>query len=302
MSQRFLLFLPCALLVAVSAYLSVHWTTSGDLPIIGDEPHYLITSASVVRDGDLDVANNYEYENNAHEVFPNDLAPHALQQGTHLWPQRMPGLSVLLAIPFGLGGALGARAALPLVIIPVLAIAVYRWSRTCLGPLDATVASVGVLACSPVVFGASQIYPDLLVGATALALLGWLWGSERHTYLGWCVYWFVAGLLCWMHVKYYAATAVLAALGAWQLRRDGGPRSTVTNHLTLGGLLLAGPVLFWAFSIPAFGNIMGGRGSGELNLGLPKRWSSSWDCTSIRFTACSSSNRSCYRVSSRWGG
>ena len=271
MIQRLLLCLPYLLLVAVSSYLAVQWTASGDLPIIGDEPHYLITSASVVRDGDLDVANNYEYENNAHEVFPNDLAPHALQQGTHLWPQRMPGLSVLLAIPFGLGGALGARAALPLVIIPLLALAVYRWSRTCLGPLDATVASVGVLACSPVVFGASQIYPDLLVGATALALLGWLWGSERHTYLGWCVYWCVAGLLCWMHVKYYAATAVLAALGAWQLRRDGGPHSTIANHLTFGGtLLLAGPALFWAFSIPAFGNIMGGRGSGELNLGFPQ--------------------------------
>ena len=270
MIQRLLLCLPYVLLVVVSSYLAVQWTASGDLPIIGDEPHYLITSASVVRDGDLDVANNYEYENTAHEVFPSDLAPHAFRQGNHLWPQRMPGLSVLLAIPFGLGGALGARAALPLVIIPVLAIAVYRWSRTCLGPLDATVASVGVLACSPVVFGASQIYPDLLVGATALALLGWLWGSERHTYLGWCVYWFVAGLLCWMHVKYYAATAVLAALGAWQLRRDGGPHSTIANHLTLGGLLLAGPVLFWAFSIPAFGNIMGGRGSGELNLGLPQ--------------------------------
>ncbi len=268
MTRRLLLCLPCALLVALSAYLAVHWTASGALPIIGDEPHYLITSASVVRDGDLDVANNHEYENNAREVFPSDLVPHAFREGNHLWPQRMPGLSVLLAIPFGLGGATGARAALPLLIIPVLALAVYRWSRTCLGPLDATVASVGVLACSPVVFGATQIYPDLLVGAAALTLLGWLWGSERHTYLGWCVYWCVAGLLCWMHVKYYAATAVLAALGAWQLRRDGNPHSTVANHLTFGGLLLAGPVLFWTFSVPAFGNIMGGRGGGELNLGF----------------------------------
>ena len=268
MSRRFLLCLPCALLVALSAYLSVHWTASGALPIIGDEPHYLVTSASVVRDGDLDVANNYEYENTAREVFPSDLVPHAFRQGNHLWPQRMPGLSLLLAIPFGIGGALGARAALPLLVIPVLAIAVYRWSRTCLGPHDATVATFGVLACSPVVFGATQIYPDLLVGATALALVGWLWGSERHTYLGWCLYWFVAGLFCWMHVKYYAATAVLAALGAWQLRRDRDLHSTVGNLLTFGGLLLAGPVLFWMFSVPAFGNIMGGRGSGELNFGF----------------------------------
>ena len=268
MTRRLLLFLPHVLLVAGSVYLSVHWTASGALPIIGDEPHYLITSASVVRDGDLDVANNYEYENSAREVFPSDLVPHAFRDGPHLWPQRMPGVSVLLAIPFGLGGALGARAALPLLIIPVLAIAVYRWCRSCLGPLDAAVASAGVLACSPVVFGASQIYPDLLVGTAALTLLGWLWGSERHTYLGWCVYWCAAGLFCWLHVKYYAATAVLAALGVWQLRRDGDPRFTPASYLTFGGLLLAGPALFWTFSVPAFGNIMGGRGSGELNFGF----------------------------------
>ena len=262
-------FLPYVLLVAASMSLAVQWTASGDLPIIGDEPHYLMTAASVGRDGDLDVANNYEYENTAREVFPSDLAPHALRQGPHLWPQRMPGLSVLLAVPFGVGGALGARAALPIMIIPLLAAAIYRWTRTCLGPLDATLATVGVLACSPVVFGASQIYPDLLVGATALTLLGWLWGGGRRSYLGWCVYWFVAGLFCWMHVKYYAPSAVLAALGAWQLWRDADARFTRASYLTFGGLLLAGPALFWAFSIPRFGNIMGGRGSGELNVDLP---------------------------------
>lgn len=269
LNRAVLVCLPFALLVAASTFLAVRWTASGDLPIIGDEPHYLITAASVVRDGDLDVSNNYEYENTAHEVFPADLAPHALRQETHLWPQRMPGLSVLLAVPFGLGGALGARAALPLIIIPLLAAAIYRWSRTGLGPLDATVASIGVLACSPVIFGASQIYPDLLVGATVLALLGWLWGSERRSYLGWCIYWAIAGLFCWLHVKYYAPTGVLAALGAWQLRRDADARFTRTSYLAFGGLLLAGPALFWAFSIPRFGNIMGGRGSGELNVDLP---------------------------------
>ena len=266
MTWRLLLCLPCALLVAVSASLAAQWTASADLPIMGDEPHYLITSASVVRDGDLDVGNNYEYEDTLGEIYDGDLRPHALRRGTRLWPQHMPGLSILLAIPFGLGGAVWARTALAVLVIPVLAAATYRWSRTCLPRLDATLATVGVLACSPVVFGASQIYPDLPGGVAAVALLGWLWGSERRGYFGWCVYWCVAGLLCWLHVKYYAPTAVLGVLGAWQLWRDADARPTLARWLTFGGLFLAGPILFWTFSLSAFGSVMGGRDSTELNI------------------------------------
>ena len=64
------------------------------------------------------------------------------------------------------------------------------------------VATVGVMACAPVLFGASAIYPDLTAGVTFLALVCWLWvrNAERIA-LGWCVYWCAAGFLYWLHVK-----------------------------------------------------------------------------------------------------
>ena len=76
--------------------------------------------------------------------------------------------------------------------------------------------------------------------------------------------WLVAGFLCWLHVKYYAPSVVLAAIGAWQLRRD-PTRFRPATHAFFGALFLTGPALFAAFSVPAFGDVLGGRGGAELN-------------------------------------
>ena len=262
-------WLSLVLLLVTSIGLTAWWTASGRMPLKGDEPHYLIIAASVLRDFDFDVGNNYAQDAASHEIWNGELPPHALPRGTSMWPQHMPGLGVLLAAPFGIGGVPGARIGLVLLLIPVFAVAVYRWSRNCLNPADALIATMGMTACAPVVFGASQLYPDLPAGIAVVALAGWLWGRERRTRLGWCVYWLVAGMLCWLHVKYYAPAAILAVLGAWRLYRDRDHRFTPAIHAMFGGLFLLGPALFSAFSIPIFGTPMGGRDAGtELNTGI----------------------------------
>ena len=258
--------LVCLLLAAVAALAGFGWTASGRMPITGDEPHYLIIAASVLRDFDFDVRNNYEQNAATHEIS-GPVRPHALMRTGG--PQHMPGLGVLLAVPFGLGGVIGARVGLALLLVSVLAIAVYRWNRTFLRTADAVLATLGVMVCTPVIFGASQIYPDLAGGVAVFALVGWLLGSDRRTRSAWCVYWLVAGLLCWLHVKYYAPSGVLAAMGVWRLWRD-SPRYTFATYATFAALFLAGPALFGAFSVPAFGNMLGGRGGGELNTDLSR--------------------------------
>ena len=268
MRRRQWLCLPVLVIAGatVLAALAAHrWTASGLLPITGDEPHYLIIAASVLRDRDFEVGNNYEHEASANEICDCRLVPHALRRATGWWPQHMPGLGVLLAIPFGVGGTVGGRVGLALLLVPAFGIALYRWSRGVLPPADATFVTAGFLACSPVVFGASQLYPDLPGGVAVFGLVGWLWGTERRTRFGWCAYWLVAGLLCWLHVKYYAPSAVLAAAGIWQLWRH-GVRHPPATYAAFGLLFLIGPTLLGAFSIPPFGNMLGGRPTGELNL------------------------------------
>ena len=249
------------LLAAAAALAGLGWTASGRMRVGGDEPHYLIIAASVLRDFDLDVRNNYEQNAATHEIA-GPIRPHALMRTGG--PQHMPGMGILLSVPFGLGGIIGARVGLALLLVSVLAVAVYRWNRTFLRASDAGLATLGLMACTPVMFGASQMYPDLAGGVAVFALVGWLVGGDRSARAAWCVYWLVAGLLCWLHVKFYAPSAVLAAVGVWRLWGD-SPRYTLATYAMFAVLFLTGPMLFGAFSIPAFGDLLGGRGGAELN-------------------------------------
>ena len=252
------------LIAAASAALAVWWAVAGLLPVAGDEPHYLMIAASVSRDLDFDVSNNYEEDAATGEVY-GPVDRHAVWRNGRQWPQHMPGLGVLVSVPFALYHVSGARAGLAVLLVLALGAAVYRWNQTYLRPADAAWLTFGVLACSPVIFGASQLYPDLPAGVAIVACVGWLWNSKRRTWLGWCLYWCTAGFLCWLHVKYYAPSAILGVIGGMRLRRD-GIRFMSGASATFTTLYLAGPILFQVYAITAFGNIMGGRGTGELQM------------------------------------
>ena len=259
-----LLVLLAVLVVVPAAVLA----TVQPLAVDGDEPHYLIIAASVLRDFDFDVRNNYQHDAINGEIFPAPMQPHALMRTGG--PQHMPGLGVILAIPFGLDGTAGARVSLVLLLTLTLGVAVYRWCCTVLDPINAMLATLGVLACSPVVFGSSQLYPDFAGGVAIFALASWLWRTGPRAHAGsWCVYWLFAGLLCWLHVKYYAPTAVLAAMGAGELWRH-RVRFTPVMYATFAMLFLAGPALFATFSWTYFGDLLGGRGGEELNFDVAR--------------------------------
>ena len=108
---------------------------------------------------------------------------------------------------------------------PVLGMTVYRWSRAHLHPTDAMVATVGVMACAPVLFGASEIYPDLPAGVTVLALVCWLWvrNAERIA-LGWCVYW------CARRVSLLVACEVIRAVCRAGWARSLAPMARLEAH------------------------------------------------------------------------
>ena len=247
--------------LVLSAMLTAWWGASGRLRITGDEPHYLIIAASVVRDRDFDVRNNYEEDFRTAEIYgPVDV--HAARTPTAWWPLHTPGLGVLVAVPWALGGVLGARLALYLIVVPLLAAGSWWWLRGSLSPRAAALAVAGLVASVPVVFAGSQIYPDLPCGVVVLALLTWVWGTSRRTLPAWGVYWLVAGLLPWLHTKYFAAALILAAVGGWQAWRD---------RRRLAGLLPAllflvgtGSLVWW--HLRTFGGVLGWRRLGHLAL------------------------------------
>lgn len=225
----------------------------------GDEPHYLVTAASWARDHDFDVRDDYAREAREHR-FAGDVTPHATRLASGWFPFHMVGLSVWIALPLEWGGVLGARASL-LAFAALLAATVFRWLSAHAGATTAAWLTVAVTVSLPVVFGATQLYPDLPGGAVAAALaVWWLVRDER----AWTVaesagFAVLAGALPWLHVKFLGTTAVLggAVLSrAWRVSRRSVPLVAL--------LLVAGTVSLMAFHARIYGSVVGHRTVREL--------------------------------------
>lgn len=244
--------------IALSAALTIWWMQSGRLPIGGDEPHYLIISASVARDGDLELRNNYWWDATTTEIF-GPVNAHVLPTTKGWSPIHTPGLGVLLAAPWAVGGVVGARLALCVIAFMLLALGSWRWMRDSLSPHAAPFAVVGLMAGVSTVFGGSQIYPDLPAGAIVLALVAWVWSAAPRGAAGWAGYWLLAGLLPWLHTKYFATSVVLAGTGAWQAWRDERRAVLVLPVLFAIG---CGSLMWW--HLDTFGGVLGWRRLGDL--------------------------------------
>lgn len=244
--------------ILLSAALTTVWTQSGRLPFGGDEPHYVIMSASVARDHDLELRNNYWWDARTQEVF-GSVNAHVLPTTKGWSPIHTPGLGVLLAAPWSLAGVLGARVALCAIALLLLAMGCWRQMRDSISPHAARFAVLGTIACVATIFGGSQIYPDLQCGAMVLALVTWVWSPARRTLPGWAGYWLVAGLLPWLHTKYFATAVLLAAVGAWQARRDQRPPALALSVLFAAG---SGSLMWW--HLQTFGGVLGWRRLADL--------------------------------------
>lgn len=251
----------CMLAVAASAALAAWWQATGRIRTTGDEPHYLIIAASALRDGDLDLRNNYEHDAETGEIY-GVMRPHVWRTDGGWRSFHTPGLGLLLAAPFGLGGVFGARAALCLLVGVGLGWTVWRWLAGRLPPGDAAIATAGLLGCPPVLFGASRLYPDLPGGVVATAMLVWLLADRRRTRVGWTGFWLGAAALCWLHVKFVIPAAVLAV---WAVRRLRPGRRLLAAAAALLGA--AGGALAW-LQVTTAGRLLGARQIAELSSGL----------------------------------
>ena len=258
----------CAGVTLLATLLAYWWTTTDRISLTGDEPHYLILTASLLRDGDLDMRNNYADDARTREIYGPVEVRHSVGRDGREWPSHTPGISVLLVPAFALAGGLGARLMLCLLIIPILGWACWLWFRDRAPPGDVALVIAGVLLCPPVLFGSSQVYPDLLAGAILFALAAWLWNAPRRTPGTWAVWWLVAGGFIWLHIRFLATAAVLPLIGAWQLWRDQPWRDSASehwpSHAAVAGLFLVGTAAFVWFQLATYGDLFSAR-LGEMN-------------------------------------
>jgi len=235
-----------ALFLAFCAAVPV-WGSADRLA--ADEPEYLLTTHSLVTDGDVDLAD--EYAGRAYAPYHGgDLvaqdAPTA--DGRRLSPHGI-GLPLLLVPGFAAGGWVGARVELALVAALVLVgsgILAERYlgeagrRRTRWAPLVA-VALCGLSA--PLWIYSTQVYPELpAAGLLVLAALIWTGRLRgRRPALAGLALGAVVGALVLLGAKYLPLAAAVGVISTVRLRKE--RRAVVV--LATAAAVLVGLQLAW---------------------------------------------------------
>ena len=228
------------LLVFVVGQFAVGLRATRTASITGDEPFYLLTTQSLLSDGELDLRDEYR-DRSEMERFWDGTVPLWKQMeptpdGRLLSPHD-PGLSILIAPAYAIGGGEGAQRFLVFVWAAAMAIAAVAAARLGAPPAAAGLGAIGVGAGLPGSVYASEVYPEG-PAALAIAVLLLLLTSERARPVA-----FVATTvgLAWLGVKYVPFGILLTAVWAWRWRRE--PRAIAT--VAVVGLLAGGHYLWW---------------------------------------------------------
>ena len=187
----------------------------------GDEPHYLMITQSILKDGDIDIQNNHDARD-WESFIGGDLRPDLRVRGLHgeAYSIHAPGVSVLVAPVFQFFGYTGARCLL--VLLTAIG-AMLTW-RLCWRVTDSAAAAwcgwAAVVLTPTFALQSFMVFPDapglLVVAAAALLLVQLSRGDLPGT-----VPVFLTGvalaLLPWLHTRFAILAAGLGAAIALRL-------------------------------------------------------------------------------------
>ncbi len=211
-------------LLIIAYSFSVDIRASRGASISGDEPFYLLTTQSLLADGDFDLTNQYEAR--SYETFfdhPNGLWFQSVPKpddGQLLSPHN-PGLSFLVIPGFALGGLLGSQVQLLVLGAITLALTFVLADRlTGRRSLSWIVALVVGLSATTFIYS-TEIYPEF-PGALALVLS--LLVVTRQRTLAVADALLLALLLtvmCWLGIKYAFLALPVCAYFLFRADRPG---------------------------------------------------------------------------------
>ncbi len=236
-SLLFILILPAL----IALIITLTWQQHGMNRITGDEPHYLLTSDSLLRDGDVLVVNNHQIDTPVLRAMPPGSQFGDDTHSLNGYSIHGLGLPLLLLPAYALGGVLGAKIGMVL-LLALLPFSVYAYAQTQLPstPWPLLIALLVGLS-PPFLLGSTQIYPDLLAGLIMFTLL---WSALPFAS-------FLLALLPWLHLKFGLPAAILAL---WHLRRR-DPWPLVLLLISVVGLAV--------FNTHAFGSPFGPYQAGD---------------------------------------
>lgn len=236
-------------LLSVAYTFSVDIRASRGAAITGDEPFYLLTTQSIIEDGNLDLKEEY-WSRSYDEFFdhPDGLWRQSVptEDGRLLSPHD-PGLSLLLVPGYAVGGLLGVQVELLLLAALAFVLLFVFVTRVSGSILASWVATLFIaLSASSFVY-ATEIYPEV---PAALLLIASLLVVSREPGSGVWTGLALAALLtgmAWLGVKY--VPLALPVAGYFLLRSQASGRATV---LAIG--VLSGAYYVW-FHLSTFGGL-----------------------------------------------
>jgi hypothetical protein len=215
----------------------------------GDEPHYLLVSESLVRDGDVDLKNDY-LQRRYHEFYAGHIDPHVntsifTAASRHWYSMHGVGLPVVLAPAYAADGAHAATVEMA-AVAAVLILLTFLWARRFTGDVRSAAIATTALGFSPSFLGLEgRVFPDLPVAALLLGCLLLLELPERRSghllLLGALV-----GVSWWFHFKNGLAFGTIAAIAFVQISRSSTGRERIRRLL-----LLSAPVVVSAVGYEA---------------------------------------------------
>jgi hypothetical protein len=219
--------------IIVLAFIALLLTNGGVLLMTsqgksfgGDEPHYLLIAHSLIKDGDLDLANNYQNADYKAYMPPQvSLQPHtapAKKKGV-LYSFHSPGIAILLLPFYALGLALGKGMLIFLVrfgmslIGAFLGIQIYLYAREAWNRERLALGLwILVTLTAPIFFYATHIYTEIVVAAFGLFVFRRLRSPRAINARGLALIGFLLASFIWFHaLKYVFIQAPLFLFALW---------------------------------------------------------------------------------------
>ncbi|MGE3841603.1 MAG: hypothetical protein AB7I50_08450 [Vicinamibacterales bacterium] len=199
-----------AFALAFVLFATSGWWVTRVLGPGGDEPHYLIITESLLRDGDLQIENNHR-NRDYDSFFTGDLPPDYLWRGRDevIYSVHAPGLPALLLPAYWAGGLAGANLFMG-VLAALCGVAILRLSRALSSDTAGVIAWAGIVCSTPFFMHGWLIFPEMAAACCVAWSLWWIW-HERNP--GWrlCfVHGAMLGSLPWLHTKFTLLLAILA--------------------------------------------------------------------------------------------
>ena len=245
-----------ATLLSAAIFSLAAWQVSPTIPG-GDEPHYLVITQSLLRDGDLKIENNHR-RGDYREYFTGTLQPDFLRRGTdrEIYSIHAPGLPAIVLPAFAIGGYRG-------VVVFLIAVGAasagllwwLTWRVT--ERLDAAWFGWAAVALSaPYLLETFTVYPDglgasvVLTGFWALLRPDWERDAQQRSWWPWLLHGLALATLPWMHTRF---SVLAATLGGLALIRLSVAPNAVAKAIAFLAIPAVGAIAWLAFFLSVYG-------------------------------------------------